>query len=54
MPSAAESTLRLLYMEHIGEDEQVSTLLKRIADLEAKMYKELHMRKDGEWRCEAA
>lgn len=55
MPSAAESALRHLYMEHIGENGRFSTLLKRIAELEAEMYKEkLLMTKEGDCMWQAA
>ncbi len=34
MPRAAEAALRILYAEHVGENERLTEVLNRIADLE--------------------
>ncbi len=41
IPGTADATLRLLYLEHIGGNEKISDLLRRIADIDDDMDRRL-------------
>lgn len=51
IPGMADATLRLLYMEKVGGNAKLSSLLQRIADLEDRIDQRLRMRDDdaGGW-----
>lgn len=50
IPKPAEAIIRLLYQEHVGDNEEVSRILKRIANLEDEMDRKMVLWKDdGEW-----
>jgi putative transcriptional regulator len=56
IPKPAESLIRLLYSEHVGEDNhEIRRLLRRIADLEDSIDQQ-RMKQDetGKWRATAA
>ncbi len=50
MPGTADAALRLLYLEHIGGNEKVSELLRRIADINDDIDRKMILEEsDGGW-----
>lgn len=50
LPGMADATLRLLYLEHVGGNEKISDLLKRIADIEDFIDQKVRLTEhDGRW-----
>ena len=47
IPAACDATLRLLYLEHIGGNEKISTLLRSIADIEDSMVRKIVMEREA-------
>lgn len=50
LPGTADATLRLLYLEHVGGNEKISSILRRIADIEDYIDQRMDLtEQDGHW-----